>query len=1283
MPRLAKPPDCSACPGLGQKGLGYAPADGPAASWLLLVGEALGAVEALTGKPFVGDAGGMLSRLLKLLGWDRAALRIDNTIRCFPGDTIIEASAIQRGYRRWYEGSMVTVVTREGILSGTPNHPVLTPRGWVALGDLHTSDHLIRGTIRQRMPWRDPDVQYRPPTFSQVFETLADTGIGRRVVGRSVDFHGDGLDGDVEVVTTDGILRVATDGSILQEEQEIDFTDPDLPPAVLVGSGACSLYPPNFSTGVNLPTRRCVGGRYEGRSSLRVKVRPSHSLRVAASPDRHPSRLDGEAESRLSDVMRRRESFYALPTPITLAEISEIRRDHFAGHVYNLQTGSEQYVANGFIVHNCQPPGDWFDERAPWYHSALAYCPYLERESLAVPPQVVVTMGQTALKRVMGLQHARKVRVQDWHGAIVRDPTDRYWVVPTYHPSYLQRGAHNLIGTVLWDLQRAEIARDQGQPPRTGTTIIDPPLDWFTAWVDQVVAARTQDPYAYPLSSDVETPDKAGGKDEGEITADDRSFQIVRQNFACHPDEGITVPNVGGYLDQICRLYASPGPIWQWNREYDFQRLVAAGQIKESQSAQVIDLMWLAHVLQSDLPRGLGFWAPFYSDRGPWKHLADSQPAVYGGEDGIQTHRIGFGLYTDLQRLGMFATAMRHTHALHTAVLRPAQLVGVKIDRPALLVFKGELADKARSKLSEIQRCVPESLQPLTPKGGMVRKPLDNLLHTKASPLTRKGTVRAGKPVPEIKQELYAKAIIVEKTVLKEVLTCGTCGVVDIQRRHRCRPDPSRDETAAPRIELAVATVTRYFWREPFNPDSPTQVLAYIRAKKHAPGRTKKTGQDSTDRETLKRLTKTGDPFYHAVLDYRAITKVKGTYVEGTERRLDDQDRLHPQPTFRPSTMRLSYVNPNITNVVADKDEHRTLAAGFRRCVVAEQGCALIEVDFSAIEAVQTGWCARDPFLMRLATLGIHSYLIAKRLNDAPDLTADDQTIRQHLKQVKKAAGTLLYDQVKHTVYGVLYGQTPYGLCATWPDLYPDLKTAEAHIRFLFDTIPSIPIFQRAVLDTAHADHQLGGSQPYAFSPGSGPSPRIVGHPFAYRHWFWSIYTYKRLTLTQALRAAKKGSPTIEIGGQSFRVSHGPDANRAIAFYPQSIASGDLKEALLRLLADRDSPNYIGDLYYGQTPLRAPIHDSGLFEVPIPQVDRALEAIVTEMTAPILQQPNLPVWNLGAHLRIGVAAKVGFDWASCEERPVGGSPIAEAVASLHSPMEVEDAEDFEDLGRAV
>jgi uracil-DNA glycosylase family 4 len=948
-------------------------------------------------------------------------------------------------------------------------------------------------------------------------------------------------------------------------------------------------------------------------------------------------------------------------------------------------------------IHNvisCRPPGDWFDERAPWYHDAFAYCPYLN-QTLAEKHQVVVTMGGTALRKVMQLQGHKKVRVQDFHGNILRDPSDRFWVVPTYHPSFLQRGAHNLIGTVLWDLQRAVEARDHGKPTDRASIVVDPPLDWFTRWVDLVVAARQSDPGAYPISSDVETPDKAGGRDEGEITPDDRSFQILRVNVSCNVDEGITVPFAGPYIDELRRLHQSPGHIWQWNKEYDVPRLIAAEIVREEDHKRVVDLMWLAHYLQSDLPRGLGFWAPFYSSFGPWKHQADSQPAWYGGVDGLQNHRIGFGVLTDLIKLGMYEGAMRHVHKLHWTALRPAQLVGVKIDRQRLAIFKAELNERAAVALGKLQVSYPEELAPLTPKGGLKVKPLDNVLHVKATAFTRKGKPRAGRAPTEIKMDLFKQAHVVEKLEIREVFCCKSCGEVDVVKKHRCRvaftkPDNTiswRPSPNQPVIELEPATITRYYWQEPFNPDSPQQVLSYIKwrgktDKKHTPGRAKKTHKDSTDRETLERLEKrTKDPFYRGLLDYRAIVKVKGTYVEGTERRLDHEDRVHPQPTFRPSMGRLSYINPNITNVVADKGAEpgtsRALAAGFRRCVVASPGCRLLEVDFSSIEAIKVGERARDPYYIRLARLGIHAGMCTHVLGRPFDPSwlvnrvAELKLMFDEIKYAKDDKTKLIYDTTKRFVHGKAYGLTVYGMTQQFPELFPNLDTARKYERIFNEFAPKVVAWQRQTQERAAKQHYLGG-------PGD--------HPYGYKHWFWSVFTFKRITAQQyywSIAQAEKHriEPAVTIiNDQYFKISYGEDAKRTLAFYPQSIAAGDLKEAEIALF-DPDSPSYIGDAYYGRTPLRGPIHDSLLLEVPDAQWDRVCEKIFMEMQRPLGNQPIPAEWDLGPYLSNQIGAKVGRDWDQMERLPVAG--FTDLDPTFWTPAEPDDEEEGAALARSA
>jgi len=346
-----------------------------------------------------------------------------------------------------------------------------------------------------------------------------------------------------------------------------------------------------------------------------------------------------------------------------------------------------------------------------------------------------------------------------------------------------------------------------------------------------------------------------------------------------------------------------------------------------------------------------------------------------------------------------------------------------------------------------------------------------------------------------------------------------------------------------------------------------------------------------------------------------------------------------------------------------------------------------MEIDYSAIEAVQTGWCGRDPHLMRVARLGIHSYLISHRLKDAPDLTAADKDIQKHLKAIKQKAGPLLYDQFKHTVYGLFYGQTAAGLQFAWPHLYPTQAAAEAIIDYVFAHFPSIRTFQQVVMDTAARQHYIGGADPYSFTP---PAPGVMGsvqgHPFQYKHWFWSIYAYKRLTRAQELRLLAKyqklgqAAPITYINNQPFRLSRGPDANRAIADYPQSIAAGDLKEVELRLFADPDGPSYIGDAYFGKTPLRAPIHDSLLLEVPFRQWDRVVERVTLEMQRPIVEQPLPAAWGLGPHLQIGIAAKAGENWQDTED--IVGTEWQHTDDAAR-PVEPDDAEVWDSLERAV
>ena len=161
--------------------------------------------------------------------------------------------------------------------------------------------------------------------------------------------------------------------------------------------------------------------------------------------------------------------------------------------------------------------------------------------------------------------------------------------------------------------------------------------------------------------------------------------------------------------------------------------------------------------------------------------------------------------------------------------------------------------------------------------------------------------------------------------------------------------------------------------------------------------------------------------------------------------RSDEDDRTHPVPTFRPSTQRLSYVAPNITNVITDRGGRESLAAGFRRCIVASPGCRLLEIDFNGIEAVMTGWFMRDPAYMRLARLGVHAGLASHLLGRPYDPAWPEAQIAEYFQEIKQAE-PVVYDRAKRNVHGSAYGLTIYGMVRNFPETFPTLAAAEKEI---------------------------------------------------------------------------------------------------------------------------------------------------------------------------------------------------------------------------------------------
>lgn len=1204
------------------------------------MGEAAGREEAISGEPFRGAAGSLLNRVLHLNSIPREALRIGNILSCFPGTTLVAADRVEAAYRRWYTGTLITARTREGFLSGTPNHPVRTVRGWIALGDLQKGDYLLRGSSSERVSSSDPNVHHGPTSFAELFQTLTDLWGRRGVVGRNVDFHGDGGDGEVDVVVAHGFLwdgiKAIRAKKTLQFSLEAANSEAGSSPGLGLGESAFT----NSGRGAPYSTHRVVGGLDVMPPLSESHSSPAKVECLALRAELHACGQEGLTSSGPPDSHASSQCLQGLPCSVASDEVVSIEARRFTGHVYNLQTSSQEYIAEGYVVHNCQPPNNFLDN-APWEYEAIAHCKRAYRDEsveqwlAAGDPskKVMVALGAVPLRNLLGLSK-HGVRVQDFHGSVLRDPTDRFWIVPTYHPSFIQRGAFNLIGVMSYDLQIASEVAAQGFPTPRDTyftepvdLVLDPTPEWFAAWAANYLRAVSVDPEAVWLAVDIETPDKAKKTDEGELTVTkDRSFEITRINFSCSTSEGLTVPWSGPYLDTIRKLLSSVGPKIFWNAPYDVPRLKYHHYVI---NGQILDFMWGWHVLQSDVPRGLGFVAPFYSSFGPWKHLSDSDPVRYAAIDGVQTLRIAHGVIADLAAAGMDHVFWRHVVDLDQWALHPAEEVGLPVDQAELHLLEDRL-DAHHTRLhAKIQKVVPEELKPLTPKQGLMDHPGEEC-----------SSEACKQPVPH-QHRIY------ERSVAVIARACSSCGATQVVAKHRCKdPDGKPSKTLQPAVALSELQVVKYYRQQEFNPGSSPQILELIRHFRLKPGKDKKSKKPSANKECIERLSKStkGDlqTFFESVLDIRSVDKINSTYVKGsfiklrTDPRSILDGRLHPTFLHKPSTLRLSCQSPNLQNVVADRvgssEGRENLAAGFRNCIVATPGNVLVEADFSGIEAVLTGWFCGDPQYIRLAKLGVHAFLASHLVGEPADLSWSDDDLKGYLKEIK-GRFDYEYNQCKRTVHGTNYGLTERGMVMQFPKEFPTMKVAQ-RIREIYQTIaPKLFAWQTSVRERAHRQGYLGG-------PGD--------HPFSYKHWFWNVITYKPVT-----GVAPKGTMVTRMQGRNYAIILGEDSKRCVAFYPQSTAAGVIAEVCLRLFNPQHE-HFIGDTFNGRTPLLAVIHDSLLLEVPEAYVDYVVERVVYEMMRPIPELPLQPEWGMGEYLSIGVEVKKGLNWANYQDKPEKG-----------------------------
>lgn len=309
------------------------------------------------------------------------AQRIVRT-ECLTGDVTVSGAMVGAIHRRWFEGDVFEIVTERGRkFTTTANHPMLSRMGWISTSKLQVGDNLIGYNRKQNArSFGDKNVATPPTKICEIFDALSLVGVRERRQTIQEDFHGDGCDGYVDVLSPRGGLQIGSFASIRKPISDRVFSPTNTSNAEFcsccqellpVGQSVCLCTRTNTNTSRNqVIFNRLLSSLKGSREALQAlvgfvpqpkfgfwkSVGPQMVSRSTASPFRFRSSHTGTSDdsSNHSNSCSQPSGYFegAEATDIEFDRVRSIRIRKFAGHVFNLTTPHGYFAIDGLYTGN-------------------------------------------------------------------------------------------------------------------------------------------------------------------------------------------------------------------------------------------------------------------------------------------------------------------------------------------------------------------------------------------------------------------------------------------------------------------------------------------------------------------------------------------------------------------------------------------------------------------------------------------------------------------------------------------------------------------------------------------------------------------------------------------------------------------------------------------------------------------------------------------------------------------------------------------------------------------
>lgn len=233
---------------------------------------------------------------------------------------------------------------------------------------------------------------------------------------------------------------------------------------------------------------------------------------------------------------------------------------------------------------------------------------------------------------------------------------------------------------------------------------------------------------------------------------------------------------------------------------------------------------------------------------------------------------------------------------------------------------------------------------------------------------------------------------------------------------------------------------------EEFNINSPKQLGELLFEKLKLPVYKKTKSGYSTDVDVLERL-KTEHPIIEKILEYRSLSKLNSTYIEGLKPYINkNTNRIHSyfHQTIT-ATGRISSTEPNLQNIPTRIE----LGKRLRKVFKPAEGYVFIDADYSQVELRVLAHISGDEHMIDafINNEDIHKQAASKVFN----IPMEDVTKQQR-------------SQAKAVNFGIVYGISDFGLAE---QISVSRKTAKTYITQYLDKYNGIKEFMDNIVEKA------------------------------------------------------------------------------------------------------------------------------------------------------------------------------------------------------------------------